>query len=491
MVKKYKKSSSKSALPVRIQPPGPKDLPAPFLHMLAAILFVALLGVGVFLTVAIYKFETTYQEKTYPGVYIDGMSFEGKRVAEIEQYYATKTAPFADMTIHLQFEDHIATVSAKELSVSYDGKLAGTQAYSVGRSGHMLSDWYQKWRGAGGGVYLTSIVTMNTAGLDEQLTALAQTIDIAPNNALFQFENGRVTAFRPSSSGRQLDAELTKTEIRERILSMAKRSEDIPKILTMPLVVTVKHPEVMTEKSNDLGIYELIGRGDSTFRSSIPNRVHNVALAASRIHGHLVPPGGVFSFNEALGDVSAATGYQQAYIIKDGRTVLGDGGGVCQVSTTLFRAILNSGLPIEERHAHSYRVSYYEQNSAPGLDATVFAPSYDLKFKNDTNNHILIQAKTDTNNYALAFELYGTRDGRVVEITKPVILSQTSPPPDLYQDDPTLQKDVIKQVDWKAWGAKVTFDYRVNKDGKQIYAKTFFTSYQPWQAVFLRGTKEG
>ena len=100
----------------------------------------------------------------------------------------------------------------------------------------------------------------------------------------------------------------------------------------------------------------------------------------------LIPPGGTISYNEIVGDISAATGYQPAYIIKDGRTILGDGGGVCQVSTTLFRAGLSAGLPILERHPHAYRVHYYEEGGyKPGLDATVFAPGVDLKMKNDTS----------------------------------------------------------------------------------------------------------
>lgn len=491
MVKKYTKSPDKSPHPTRISAPVPKAPASSIPRGIAAVVFVIFFGASVSVATALRTFETTHEGKIYPGVFIDGLAFGEKSPEDVARYFSEKTAPFSDMKIELKFEEHVATVSGKELAVAYDGKLAGTQAYSLGRSGHILSDWYQRWRAATKGVYFTSIVTMNTAGIDEQLTSLAKAIDITPNNALFTFENGRVAAFRPSSTGRELDREQTKNTIRDRVLTLAKGPGKIPNTLSIPLAVAPKLPEVTTEKSNEYGIYELIGQGNSTFRGSIPGRVHNVALAASRIHGHLVAPGTVFSFNDALGDISAATGYQQAYIIQNGRTILGDGGGVCQVSTTLFRAALNTGLPIEERHAHSYRVGYYEQNSGPGLDATVFSPSYDLKFKNDTKNHILIQAKTDINNYSLVFELYGTKDGRTVELTKPVILSQIAPPPDLYQDDPTLPKDVVKQVDWKAWGAKVTFDYKVQKDGKQIYEKTFFTSYQPWQSVFLRGTKEG
>ena len=198
-----------------------------------------------------------------------------------------------------------------------------------------------------------------------------------------------------------------------------------------------------------------------------------------------------FSFNKTVGDISAATGYKQAYVIKSGRTVLDDGGGVCQVSTTLFRAALNAGLPIVERHAHSYRVGYYEQGDwKPGFDATVYDPSYDLEIQNDTPTPILIQAKPDTTNLELVFELYGARDGRTVDIS-PVRLWDSRPAPQpLYQDDPTLPNGVVKQVDWSANGIKSAFDYKVIRGDQELFKKTFFSDFVPWQAVYLRGTAQ-
>jgi vancomycin resistance protein YoaR len=172
----------------------------------------------------------------------------------------------------------------------------------------------------------------------------------------------------------------------------------------------------------------------------------------------------------------------------EGRTVLGDGGGVCQVSTTLFRAVLAAGLPVLERRAHSYRVGYYEQNSPPGFDATVYSPTTDFKFKNDTPAYILIQAKADNQTSTLIIELWGTNDGRIAKTTKPVITDQVPPPEDLYQDDPALRAGQIKQVDWKAFGAKVKFDYHVERHGEILSHQTFSSNYRPWQAVFLRGT---
>ena len=216
--------------------------------------------------------------------------------------------------------------------------------------------------------------------------------------------------------------------------------------------------------------------------------MHNVGLSASRISGTLVAPGETFSFNNVVGEVTEATGYSQAYVIKSGRTVLDDGGGVCQTSTTLFRAVMEAGLPVVERRAHSYRVGYYEQNAKVGLDATVFSPTTDFKFVNDTPAHILVQSIVDSANRRLTIEIYGTSDGRKGQVVNHTVWDQTPPPPDVYQDDPSVPSGQVKQVDWSAWGAKVKFDYVVKRGGETIYSKTFYQVYQPWRAVFLRGT---
>lgn len=306
-----------------------------------------------------------------------------------------------------------------------------------------------------------------------------------PQNPKFTFNGGRVTEFQPAADGIKVDREKLKAEIINSLLSLPDSTD---KSIAFDVPVTRTPPEVSTDKVNNLGIKELIGRGTSTFFHSIPSRVHNVVLAASRINGTLIKPGDTFSFNDTLGDVSQFTGYQQAYIISEGKTILGDGGGVCQVSTTLFRALLNAGLPITDRTAHAYRVGYYEQNSPPGFDATVYGPSPDLRFKNDTSGYILIEATADPKHYSLVFELYGTNDGRIASTTKPVVTNVTPPPDDLYQDDPTLPTGTTKQIDFKAWGAKVTFNYKVIRAGETLINKTFVSNYRPWQAVYLRGT---
>ena len=313
---------------------------------------------------------------------------------------------------------------------------------------------------------------------------LSLIINRDPQNASFRFSEGKVAEFKPAKEGKKLEEDQTVDLI---VKGLGKLEENqIQDAINLP--ITTSQPIIKTTDVNSLGIKELVGRGVSSFRGSISSRIHNINLASSRLNGLLIPPEEVFSFNQALGDVSRSTGYQEAYIIKDGRTVLGDGGGVCQVSTTLFRAALDTGLPIIERKAHAYRVSYYEQGSSVGLDATVFSPTADLKIKNDTPAYLLIQTYFDQKNYRLTFEIYGASDGRSVSISKSRMWDQSPPPPDLYQDDPTLPTGQIKQIDWKSWGAKASFDYRVNRFGEVLQNRTFYSNYRPWQAIYLRGT---
>jgi vancomycin resistance protein YoaR len=314
---------------------------------------------------------------------------------------------------------------------------------------------------------------------------IALDINREPQNSVFTFEESRVKEFTPSLDGYEVENDILENMIIGNLRTLEQSEQ---KIITLDIPVKVTKPKIQNKDVNNLGIETLLGKGTSKFSGSITNRIYNIGHASEKFVGILVAPNENFSFNQTLGDVSQETGYKQAYVIKEGKTILGDGGGVCQVSTTLFRAALNAGLPILERQPHAYRVGYYEQDSPPGLDATVYAPHPDLVIKNDTPKHILIQSVYSEKNRTLAFEIYGTDDGRVSNVTKPLITSQTPPPEDLYQDDPTLPIGTIKQVEHKAWGAKVKFDYLVERNGEVIFKKTFYSNYQPWQAIYLRGT---
>lgn len=429
-------------------------------------------------------FDQHYKNRIYPNVYIGGVSFAGQTPQSVMRYWSEKNLPFQDISFEFRADQLVATASGSEMQLGYDAALSAQQAYLVGRSGGLFTDIIQKF--FTDRIDLSPMFTWKTDSFDQMIDTFAISLEIPPQDALFRFQNGKVATFRPSVDGRRLNAEKAKQQFVNLLDTLP--SHPIQKRITVNLPVEVVKPQVTTESVNNYGIKDVIGTGYSEFHGSIASRIHNVALAASQFNGVLIPPDRVFSFDEVLGDISAATGYQSAYIIKDGRTVLGDGGGVCQVSTTLFRAALDAGLPIVERHAHAYRVHYYEEGGfKPGIDATIFSPSVDLKFKNDTGHYILIQTATDTKNMTLTFTLYGTRDGRVSKISNQKLWDVTPPPEPLYQDDPTLPPGTVKQVDWAAWGAKASFDYTVSRNGTVLEQQTFFSNFRPWQAVYLRG----
>jgi vancomycin resistance protein YoaR len=444
-----------------------------------------LLIIYLLLITALFIFEAKFKNTIYPGVSVGGIDFGGKKPTEISAFWESKNLPFTDVQFEFRTDNMVATVSANQLGIGYDANLSAMQAYLVGRSGNFFTDIPRRYFGRK--TDLTPLFRWKNDVLDQTIQMFSDSMDIPSEDALFTFTDGKVTSFRPSKNGLKVNINDTKVNFGKTIASLPHSQI---KTFQINVKTDIVKPKITTDSANSFGIKEHIGHGYSEFTGSIAGRIHNVALAASRFNGVLIPPGQTMSFNKTLGDVSAATGYQQAYIIKEGRTVLGDGGGVCQVSTTLFRAAMDAGLPILERHAHAYRVHYYEEGGfKPGMDATVFDPSDDLKIKNDTPAYILVQTKTDLDNLTLEFDLYGTSDGRKSEIYGQRLWGVSPPPPDLYQDDPTLKVGVVKQIDFSAWGANAAFKYKVTRNGQTLLDTEFISNYRPWQAIYLRGTQ--
>lgn len=418
---------------------------------------------------------------------LDGIDFGGKTKQEVATYFENKNL----LASHSQFifvqDEKETPVSVQQLHLGYNTDLLAQQAFSIGRSGNNVGDIYIILQAYLNNVNLPSSYTYSQSELVKSLTPIITSVHKEPVDALFEFKEGKAAAFRPSENGQEVDMESINEKINGKIQFITTSSK--PRTIKIQIPIKILYPKTTTEEANNLGIKELIGSGTSLFQGSIQTRIYNITLAASRINGVIIRPSETFSFDNALGDVSTFTGYKQAYVIQEGKTVLGDGGGVCQVSTTFFRALLNAGLPIVERHAHAYRVGYYEQDSPPGFDATIYVPTIDLKFKNDTGHHILVQTMLDSNKQRLTVYLYGTKDGRKTTITKPVVTNQTPAPEPLYQDDPSLAKGTTKQIDFAAAGATSTFTRTVEKDGKQIITESFVSHYSPWQAIYLRGTQ--
>ncbi len=449
---------------------------------------------GTLLFVGVMYQDSAYRDSIYPRVTIDGIPFTGKTQEEAALYFSDLNRRLSTVQLEIYYADApVATYSGEMLGLRSNGTQLVDQAYLVGRSGSALDRFVEKFglltrirRHA-----FTSHVSYTLDPIEETVLILKKQYEIVPQNALFEIKDGKVTAFSQEHDGIAVEDEraIEKARIllsKEAVLDSTRSSKPLRLIVSS----RVLKPEITLSKANTYGIEEVIGVGTSDYSGSIPGRVHNVLLASKRLHGTLIPPGEEFSFNKALGEVSSQTGYQAAYVILNGRTQLGDGGGVCQTSTTMFRAAIASGLPITVWAPHAYRVHYYENDGKPGRDATVYSPSQDLRFRNDTPAAILIQTEANTDANILTYTFWGKKDARQISISDVSMGSSVPAPPAREEEDPTLPRGERRQVDWAADGLTTWFDYRVVRGQELIQEKRFTSNYRPWQAVYLVGTKE-
>jgi vancomycin resistance protein YoaR len=303
---------------------------------------------------------------------------------------------------------------------------------------------------------------------------------------IFNDETSELEVIQPAVIGRGLQVEETLALINS---SLAKGGHEIA------LKFEERKPFVNDDlTAAEAGITELVSSQTSYFYGSSASRIQNIQTASSRFHGVMVAPGQTFSMADVLGDISLDSGYAEAWIIFGDRTIKGVGGGVCQVSTTLFRNVFFGGYPVEERYPHAYRVYYYELNAAnwqdstlAGLDATVYVPLVDFKFTNDTPYWLLMETYVNPGARSLTWKFYSTSDGREVEWHTTGLRNRVDPPEPLYTENASLPKGEINQVDWAVEGADVTVTRVVYRNGEAHIEDAFHTHYVPWRAVYEYG----
>ena len=311
---------------------------------------------------------------------------------------------------------------------------------------------------------------------------IAATIDIAPVNAKLSIADSKAVVFQASQNGKTLNQTQTASDIKSVLLSRISVTGDAAKTLT--LKIDTQKPEISDADVNNLGIKELVGTATTSFANSPANRIHNIQIGAAALNGIILKPGEEFSTLAHLGTIDGSTGYLPELVIKDNNTVPEFGGGLCQVSSTLFRAALNAGMTITERQNHSYRVSYYEPPI--GMDATIYDPAPDFKFLNTFASNILVQSKI--NGTKITFELYGTKDGRVITMSTPVAYDYVSPPDPVMTPTDTLPVGQTQLVSHSHQGASASFDYKVTAaDGKVLQSKTFVSKYVALPEKWLVG----
>ncbi|OQA42608.1 MAG: Vancomycin B-type resistance protein VanW [Chloroflexi bacterium ADurb.Bin325] len=505
------------------------------LFLLLAIGLSALVGIGI-----VAGYEWRYHDRVYEGVHTEGVPLGGLTVDEAAAAIRNALTPYPGASVTLRYDAQTWELAPADLGLDVNAAATAAAAFAVGRRESVLtyesslldlltdltSDLLDQWYAFNVGVGIEPILRVDDARLSERIRAIAADVDLAAQEGRIDIVGLKATGVsgRP---GRQVNFNATRTallelmaagkggsaplvvrELRPTVMSVDDALQRAQALAERRLVlvaetldgrqeygavaateqitlpVTLLEPPVDTNRIAEMGIVELVSEGVSSFRGSPPERVHNIVTAADKFQHVVVPPGGTFSFNQNVGNVSAAEGFMDALVIAGDRTAVGIGGGVCQVSTTVYRAAFFGGFPIVERHAHGYVVGWYGE---PGMDASIFTPSVDFRFRNDTEHYLLIKSFVDTARGQLTFRIYGTKPGRTVEMVRQPATNVQPPPPALYQEDAKLAKGQIKQVDWAVKGMDVVIKRVIRFADGAVKEENIVSKYQPWRAIYLYG----
>lgn len=246
------------------------------------------------------------------------------------------------------------------------------------------------------------IVGLNTNKVDEYVAGLAGTVNQEPTNAVLGYGgDGKTTIVKASQPGLKLDVSKT-TDAVKAVLDKPAGQRDVT------MAVSIAKADVREDNLAELGLQDHLSTGATYFPGSPYTRLINVRAGARKFDGVMLKPGEVFSFGKLLGEVNAATGYVPELVIIDNHEEKQYGGGLCQVSSTAYRAALLAGLPILQRQNHSFAISYYTAPyGVPGVDATIYYPAVDMKFRNDTPGHLYMQTRMVGT--SLTFDYFGTK----------------------------------------------------------------------------------
>lgn len=488
-------------------------------------------------------------DRVYKGVHVEGYNLSGMTYAEVESFLKNKFEDnVAGMKLTLKAGDYSEVLMFSDIDVKYDVHRAADEAYGIGRTGHILKRLREILIAGRDGITLAMPVSFDKGKLEMRVQSLYDKTLIKVKEADVLIGDNTVT-IRTGHHGENIDKEYALAEIEKAVNKHMEMEIDIPVIITQPnklnadelfsqinrepqdattvvennivrvvphvtgrsiekpvlagileelkgkenvekiLPVAFTEPEFTTEKVQSLLFKDTLATMNTSFSTSNENnknRAENIKLAVSKIDGRILAPGEIFSFNDVVGPRTAEGGYKAAHAYVGGKVIDDIGGGICQVSSTLYNAVLFSDLEVVERRNHMFTVGYVPV----GRDATVSYGSVDFKFRNSTRWPIRIKAWVSDDN-KVHFSLIGTNEtpGKTVELVQTIL--KTTPFNTVYIDDPNLPEgqSYVKQAGSNGY---VVETYKIIKqDGKVVSNKKLHTStYQPLNQEVVRGTKK-
>ncbi|MDO8688715.1 MAG: VanW family protein [Dehalococcoidia bacterium] len=369
-----------------------------------------------------------------------------------------------------QARKQIDSVFASPVTVKYGNKKWTLDKTTL--SGLVI---FQQTKDASGAIRAQTSVAPDKASAWAE--GVAKEVDVDAQDVRLAWNGGKVSIVSPGRPGVSVEAAKFGDAL-NKALAKGDRVVDLPVVAVQP---------AGTGDVASLGIKEKIAGASTSYAGSIPERAHNIALGSQRTTGTVVPPGGVFSMNDTVGDVSQSSGYQLGFAIVGADTVPDFGGGICQVVTTVFKAAFAAGFPVVERTNHLYLIEHYVP--VLGVEATIYQPGVDMKFKNDTDRYILIEALTGGGNVTV--NIYGTKPDREVSIEAP-ILSNVVPTDRtvIRQESPVLAKGTEVMTEAAEDGMDVTVYRSIKVGGKEVRRDKLSSHYRPAHNVVLAGTRE-
>ncbi len=302
-------------------------------------------------------------------------------------------------------------------------------------------------------------------------------IENPPQNSRFAMSGGKLIEIAYGKSGDSIDFSKIEARIDQLIIKAASA------VSTIPVPIIIEPPTITKDTTTEYKIKELVAIAKTNMKGSSADRRHNIKNGISKLNGVLIAPGEEFSAVRAIGTTTEENGFVKEYVIKEDKSVKELGGGLCQVSTTLFRLALAAGLPITERQNHRYVVGYY----GPGLDATIYGPYPDLRFINNTGNYLLLQGRVEGDEVILEF--YGQKDGRSSFVSEPELSDEKPAPETKYIASADVPFGVQQCSETPRKGVTAEVTYKIAYPGGEVREQIFKSVYQPWPKICLLGTK--
>lgn len=413
-------------------------------------------------------------DQIYQGVIIDGIAVGGlSQQAAQDKVITILNDHLAQKSITLTEDQQSYTIRPEDINLQFDPAEMAKQAYAVGRKGNWFTQLQERYITINYGHTIPLNFSYDHDQLALCLKNLAQSIDQAAQSAKIVTHGGKLTVI-PEVIGKKVAVDTTIAAIESELEMHASFS--------IPLVIEIIKPDVLAADLSDIN--SLIASYTTQFSSQDANRSENIFIAASHIAGMLVKPNEIFSFNDSVGSRLAKFGYKEAPVFIDGKVVPDVGGGVCQVSSTLYNAALLADMTIVERSTHFSPPDYIPL----GQDATVADNLLDFRFKNTLPTAIYIISKVSGNQ--LSVYIYGSQDNNAADIQIVAADKKVLEPAIIVKQDPAIDlgQEVVEDKGQK--GYQVT-TYRIkSKDGHELSRELLATDeFTPSDRIIRVGTK--